>query len=125
MRNQALFTTIIAGIALGVAPVFGLSVSDVKDAVSKVDEAPVPIRTVSPRYPAELRQASVQGLVAVQLVVDETGNVIASEVVKATRDEFRQPSLEAVQAWKFKPATVGGKPVKVRLTVPLKFTIDE
>lgn len=125
MRPRTLIPTIAAAIAFGVSPLLALSVADVKDAVTKVDETPVPIRTVVPHYPEQLRDAHVQGLVAVQLVIDETGSVIASEVVKATRDEFRQPSLEAVQAWKFKPATVAGKPVKVRLTVPLKFTIDE
>ena len=112
-------------IALGVSPVFALSVADVKDAVSKVDEAPVPIRTVAPAYPAALRQANIQGLVSVQIVVDEAGAVIACDVVKSTRDEFRQPSVEAIQAWKFKPSKVAGKPVKVRLTVPLKFTVEE
>ena len=120
-----MITTIAAAIAIGIAPIAAQSVSDIKDAVSKVDEAPVPIRTVMPRYPRELQEAHIQGLVSVQLVVDETGNVIASDVVKASRNEFRQPSLEAVQAWKFKPATVAGKPVKVRLTIPLKFTSVE
>ncbi len=125
MRPKIMITTIAAAIAIGIAPIAAQSVSDIKDAVSKVDEAPVPIRTVTPRYPRELQEAHIQGLVSVQLVVDETGNVIASNVVKASRDEFRQPSLEAVQAWKFKPATVAGKPVKVRLTIPLKFTSEE
>ena len=112
-------------LALGVSPVFALSVADVTDAVAKVDEAPVPIRTVAPAYPVALRQANVQGLVSVQIVVDESGTVIACDVLKSTRDEFRQPSVDAVQAWKFKPAKVAGKPVKVRITVPLKFTVDE
>jgi TonB family protein len=124
MRTNLMIKTIATAIVLGVTPIFAQSVAEVKDALTKVDEAPVPIRTVAPQYPAELRNAQVAGLVSVLVVIDESGNVVASEVTKASRDEFKQPSLDAIQAWKFKPAKVAGHNVKVRLTVPVKFTSE-
>lgn len=124
MNSSRVFKSLLAALLLGASPLFALSVSDVKGVATKVDEAPVPIRTVAPVYPAALRDAGVPGLVSVVLVVDESGTVIASEVAKASREEFIQPSLDAIQAWKFKPAKVGGKVVKVRLTVPLRFTAN-
>jgi len=89
---------------------------------TKVDEAPVAIKMPPPQYPESLKAGKVSGLVAVSAVIDENGKVIACEIVKATNDAFKQPALDAAKDWKFTPAKNGGKPVKVRVTLPVRFS---
>lgn len=48
--------------------------------------------------------------------------MVSCEVVKATNEAFKQPALDAAKGWKFKPAKNGGKAVKVRVTLPVRFT---
>lgn len=99
-----------------------LSVAEVTDVTPNVDVAPVPMQTPPPKYPEAMRKAGVSGLVVVTLVVDESGAVLACETKKSSQQEFEAPALEAVAAWKFKPAMLGDKAVKVRVTIPIRFT---
>lgn len=102
-----------------------LTVAEITDVMPKVDVAPVPMQTPPPKYPEALRKAGVSGLVLVTVVVDETGNVLASEIKKSSQPEFEAPALEAIADWKFKPATLGDKPVKVRVSIPIRFNAAE
>lgn len=101
------------------------SVDSVSDAVAKFDVPPQPLKTKPPRYPADMRAAGVTGAVVVRIVIDESGKVMAADVAKASHDGFREAAIEAVREWTFKPAQVGGKPVRARVNVPLNFSIDE
>jgi TonB family protein len=75
--------------------------------------------------PAELtemaRKAGISGTVTVEAVIDEQGNVADARVVKGLPMGLDEKALEAVRTWKFKPATVGGKPMKVNYTVTVTF----
>lgn len=92
---------------------------------TKVDENPVPVKTPPPRYPDSLKREGVSGVVAVVIVIDEKGNIINSSISKSSNVEFERPALEAVKNWKFKPAKKDGNPVKVRVTIPLRFNVEE
>lgn len=85
-------------------------------------EAPVPVRMVPPKYPTQMRQNGVGGVVTVKCTVDEKGNVVEPTVEKTTHDAFVQPALEALRKWKFKPAKKGGAVVAMRVTIPIQFT---
>lgn len=98
-----------------------LSVAEVTDVTPNVDVAPVPMQTPPPKYPEAMRRARISGVVVVTLVVDEGGAVLACEAKKSSQPEFEAPALEAVANWKFKPATLGDKAVKVRVTIPIRF----
>ena len=90
----------------------------------QVDEPPVPLKTPPPEYPDSLRRAGVSGVVAVSIVIDERGAVIGATVSKSSNVAFEKPSLDALHAWKFRPARVAGEPVKVRVTVPMHFRVQ-
>lgn len=92
---------------------------------TKVDTPPVPVRTPPPKYPPDLRREGVSGACSVTIVIDVQGAVTQAEVAKATHDGFKQPSLDAIKQWKFKPAQKDGKTVKVRVTVPLVFNYED
>ena len=92
---------------------------------TKVDVNPVPVKTPPPDYPYDLKRQGVSGVVAVATVVDETGAVTSCSVTKSSNVEFEAAALAAVRRWKFKPAQKDGVPVKMRVTIPIRFNIDE
>ena len=115
--------TLLCSFALA-ASARALTVAEITDVSPTVDEAPAPLRTFAPDYPAALRDAKVNGVVSVVLVVDETGEVLAAEVSKSSHDDFRGPALDAIRRWKFKPAKLAGKAVKVKVTIPVRFSVE-
>ena len=123
MKPSSLLKALLVIALFGTTRLAALSVAEITDVSPKSDEAPVPVRTTPPEYPAELRQAEVQGLVTIVSVVDESGNVLACEISKSTNEGFNEVALAAVRKWKFKPAKLGGKAVKVKVTIPVRFTV--
>ena len=92
---------------------------------TKVDENPVPVKTPPPSYPDSLKREGVSGVVAVTIVIDETGAVASTAVAKSSHPDFERPALEAVGKWKFKPAKKDGNAVKVKVTLPLRFSVED
>lgn len=91
---------------------------------SGFDELPVPVKSVAPEYPAAMKRDHASGLVTVQVVIDENGEVVERAIVKSTHAEFEAPALAAVEKWKFKPAKKAGVAVKAKISIPLKFIAD-
>ena len=87
-------------------------------------EPPVPVRTVPPEYPDELRREGVSGLVMVKCSIDEQGNVTETLVEKSSNTAFEKPALAAVKKWKFKPAKQDGNPVAIKVSIPIKFVFE-
>jgi len=85
-------------------------------------EPPVPVRTVPPVFPEELRRDGVSGVVTVSILIDEKGNVTEPKVVKTTHEAFSQPAMDALAKWKFKPAKQAGEAVAMRVSIPIQFT---
>ena len=63
-----------------------------------------------PTYPAKAKPVS--GVVRVQILIDETGNVISASVISGP-PLLRQAALEAARGARFPPTLFAGKPVKV------------
>ncbi|WP_425609081.1 energy transducer TonB [Synoicihabitans lomoniglobus] len=93
------------------------AVVDLADCTSK----PVPTRQPAPFYPRNLRNEGVTGIVFVQLIVGMDGRVSSARAVRANREEFARAAEQAVVKWLFKPGTVDGKRVAVRMEVPVGF----
>ena len=92
---------------------------------TRVDVNPVPVKTPPPEFPNAMKREGTSGVVAVSIVVDETGAVVSCTVAKSSRAEFEEPAVTAVKKWKFKPAQKDGVPVKIKLTVPIRFNLEE
>ena len=91
------------------------------DVYAKWDAQPVIKSSVMPQLPEQFLAAEFKGMVSVDLVLDESGQVVYAAVKKSTHSELEGPSLEAAKTWLFEPAIVGGKAVKAKLRVPFKF----
>jgi periplasmic protein TonB len=87
-------------------------------------EPPVPVRTVAPEYPGELRRDGISGLVMVKCTIDEQGNVIDPQVEKSSNAAFEKPAVEALKKWKFKPAKQDGAAVAIKVSIPIKFVFE-
>ncbi len=87
-------------------------------------EVPVPRRThfVMPQYPPEAIATGQRGIVILEIVIDGEGRVAFAEVVRSV-PPFDEAALSAVRQWTYEPTKVEGRPVSVRLTVPITFAI--
>ena len=94
-------------------------------AESAFDEAPTPLRTQPPVYPAALRLEGVSGIVSISVSIDEKGDVASTAVSKSSNPAFDQAALDAVARWKFKPAKKSGQPVAVTVVLPIRFTAEQ
>jgi protein TonB len=74
-------------------------------------------------YPEMAKKAGVEGRVIVQFVVDEEGNVLDPQVVRGLGAGLDEEALRAVQQAKFTPGKQRGKPVRVRMSLPITFRL--
>lgn len=77
-------------------------------------------------YPPYERDLGIQGTVWVEFVVNKEGKVDKAKVVKSPPNApgLEKEALRAVNALpSFKPGRQAGRPVPVRFTVPIKFSI--
>jgi TonB family protein len=74
-------------------------------------------------YPAELRAAGRGGSVEVALVVGPDGAARDVQVVRSTDAAFDTATLTALRVLRFTPASVDGKPVAVRVDLPIRWQV--
>lgn len=86
---------------------------------------PVVVSEVKPDYTPEAKAARIQGTVLLDAVVLADGNVGDVMVARSldTTYGLDQRAVDAARQWKFKPGTKDGKPVAVRVSIELKFTL--
>lgn len=96
------------------------------------DEAPVPIGGMAAihqnlRYPSIARKAGFEGSVVVGVLIDDKGNPIKTQILKdsGSRFGFEEAAQEAVMSVKWKPAKQRDKPVKVWVSIPIRFKLKD
>jgi TonB family protein len=82
------------------------------------------IHSVAPVYTELARRARVSGTVIVEAIIDEQGDVVNVRVLKGQPMGLDQAAVDAIRTWKFKPATLEGKPVKVYYVLTVNFQVD-
>ncbi|RSL16696.1 TonB family protein [Edaphobacter aggregans] len=85
--------------------------------------APKLISSPEPKYPRPLFHKPKASIVLVGLVVLPDGTTTNVHIVKSGGDTFDKSALNAVQQYRFQPATLRGKPVSVQLNVEVQFKI--
>jgi protein TonB len=94
--------------------------------VRSVDEPPALVSHPEIRYPDVLRQAGIEGRVMVEAVLDTLGRAEAgsTRIAGGTGTAlFEQEALRVVLASRYRAARVDGHPVRVRIQVPVNFTL--
>jgi protein TonB len=99
-----------------------------------IDDQAVPFRnemtkprvvySLQPQYTEVARRARLQGTVIVQAVIDESGRVLDVQVLKRLGMGLDRSAADAVAQWRFTPATLNGRPLKVIYTLTVNFTVQ-
>lgn len=86
-------------------------------------EAPVMIRQEMPRLtPAMKTQARDKGVV--EVVIDELGRVTGVSIRESIHPMFDADLLAHAREWRYRPATLAGKPVRYRKMIQINVTRD-
>jgi TonB family protein len=84
--------------------------------------APKRTKTVPPVYPPEALGKGIRGIVILEIVIDKEGKVASADVIRSL-PPLDDAALAAVRKWEYEITKVDGKPVSVRLTVPITFAL--
>ena len=84
-----------------------------------------PKQTYAPelRYPAIARAAKVEGIVVIDAIIDEQGNVVQARVVSGP-GLLIGAALQSVQQWRYEPTRLNGEPVSVEMHVQVHFALQ-
>lgn len=78
----------------------------------------------APRYPSTARRRNQQGVVRVEVRLDEHGQQLKLTLVRSSGVEsLDQAALEAVTQWRFRPEIVDGRAVPSRVEIPIEFAL--
>jgi len=117
---------------------------------SELDKAPQVLKSQFPKYPESAKKNHLEGEFWLNVSIDEKGNVLGafvlrlhvtdnksvndtlSEVLKkklseqayASVDEMSNEAINSVKQWKFSPGMKNNIPVKSRVILPIKFSLD-
>jgi protein TonB len=89
------------------------------------DTPPEPKYWFKPKYPDIARQAGIEGMVILKLLVDTDGAVLKVQVLKSLHPALDQAAVEAAKSWQFSPARQRDKPVRVWVSFPVNFILKE
>lgn len=84
---------------------------------SKISGAP-------PKYPKEAKEERIQGRVLLNAVIGKDGSVEELKVASGPK-ELQQSALDAVRKWMYKPYLLNGKPVAVKTTVTVIYSLQK
>ena len=87
--------------------------------------APVPVRQVRPQYTSGAMTARLAGSVIVECIVLPDGTVGDARVTRSLDARFGldDEALKAARQWRFRPGMLNGRPIAVRVTIELSFSI--
>ena len=85
---------------------------------------PRPLKRVEPEYTDEARDAKLEGVVVVYVVIEEDGRAHNIRVIRSLGKGLDEKAIEAVEQWEFEPGKKDGKPVKVEATIEINFRLN-
>ena len=117
-RLSAAPVGVLEGVPVG-GPVVDFVTSDV------LDNAPRTRSQISPNYPSAERMAGITGDVMVEFIVDETGRVLRAHAISSSHAGFESAAVRAVEKWRFEPGKRNGRPVRFKMAIPIRFSLDQ
>jgi TonB family protein len=78
------------------------------------------VHRVEPTYPAEARNAKLQGVIALDIVIGRDGSVASIRPLNGPA-VLARAAIDALRWWKFEPYRVNGEPTVVETTVAVEF----
>jgi len=84
---------------------------------------PTRVVHVNPVYPPDAKEAKVQGVVILEVLIGTDGKVEQAKILRSI-PMLNQAAIDAVRQWEFTPTSVNGEPKKVIMTVTVNFTLQ-
>ncbi|MGH9309396.1 MAG: energy transducer TonB [Vicinamibacterales bacterium] len=81
------------------------------------------VHEVKPSYTTAAREAGIQGIVGLDVVVLPSGAVGDVRVSTPLEPSLDEEAIKAVKQWRFDPGKKDGKPVPVQVSVECTFTL--
>jgi protein TonB len=85
----------------------------------------IPVETPSPTYPDSARRANLQGIVIAEIQIDTAGRVESAKAAEGSGSRvLDDAAIAAVKSWRYRPATLNGKPVPSVRRVRFVFRLE-
>ena len=84
--------------------------------------SPRPVYQPAPIYPVLARQAHVSGVVTVDAILDEQGNVVDMKILSGPPLLY-PAALDALKHWKYEPTYLNDAPISVQMIVSITFQL--
>jgi protein TonB len=85
--------------------------------------APVLVLRVEPVYPEAARKARLEGEVILEAIITAGGEIEEVRVARSAGILLDASAKDAVERWRYRPATLNGSAVRVLLTVTIRFRL--
>ena len=110
-----------SGLGPGSGGGFGGGVYNLGNGVTR----PIVINDPKPKYTADAMRAKIQGTVVMSAVVLPDGSVTDVQIVRSLDQSFGldQEASRTAKTWRFRPGTLKGEPVAVRIQIELDFNL--
>ncbi len=108
------------------SPAFKAELSSFAFKIQEVDTPPSPLFKIKPHYPLKAKHQKTEGALLMQFTVNPKGETQDIQIMEADPPGlFNASASEAIRQWKFNPGYKDGKPVSVRVSLPLKYHLEE
>jgi periplasmic protein TonB len=85
---------------------------------------PIPLYQPHPSYTEAARKARIEGIVIVQVIIRKDGTVDGFKILRGLGYGLDESVIGTIGSkWRFKPATLNGKPVDVQADIQVDFRI--
>lgn len=113
-----------------------LAKEDDRDTLTDEEDLPIPadeflvtrmprlIRDVQATFPESARLRGIQGVVVLDLLIDQSGRVRDVRVVESPDPELEQPASQAAREFLFEAAEIGSQKVAVRIRYRYRFQLE-
>jgi len=122
MRPPPSLVLLLAALAVAAAAPLLLAQEEPLAAGSEGVPAPKRTKHVQPTYPREALAQGIRGIVILDIVLDAQGKVESTTVMRSVPG-LDEAAIAAARQWEYAPTTVNGKAVRVRVTVPVVFSL--
>jgi TonB family protein len=100
---------------------------DENNALARLQDGQRPrlIKKVSPVFPPEALEKKIEGIVVLEAVMDEKGEVRSARMVSSPNQLLTDAAMTAVKQWVYEPYLVKGKAMPVIFTVTVTFSLNK
>jgi protein TonB len=83
------------------------------------------VTRVRPSYTESARHAHIEGVVRLELMVNEDGDVVSARVLQGLGYGLDEAAMAAAKRFHFKPATKGGRSVTAPFIIKMRFVLGQ